>query len=152
MFAAAAALGYRGPVPNFEVYTKRMVPPTTKPAMTIGKRGTVSINKAAYAALGTPDAVELLFDRADQIMGMRPVDPAANHAYRFRTTARDSGPFIITAVTFCRHYGIPTDIGHRWVAEMDEGILCVDIKTGGVEVTSNRNGHVKREDAAAVSG
>ena len=55
---------------DFEVFTRRMVPLVKQPTATLQKRGTMSLNKAAHVALGSPDAVELLYDRAEQIIGM----------------------------------------------------------------------------------
>lgn len=146
-----AATTYSGVMPDFELFTDRSALPTKEPAVTFGKRGTLSINKAAHAAVGSPEAVELLFDRSAQIVGIRAADPKSPHAYRLRANAAN-GPFIATATAFCRHYGIKTGVARRWPATLDDGVLCLDLSTEGVEIKSNRNGRPKRDDAEAVSG
>jgi hypothetical protein len=134
-------------VPNFEVFTKRMVPMTRQPFVTIQKRGTISINKAAQAALGEPEAVELLYDAAEKIVGLRPVEATAQHAYPLRSqSGKEVGPFIIAGTAFTKYYGIDTTVSRRWVAQMTEGILMVDMKEPGTPVTSNRTAGRKQAD------
>jgi len=55
---------------EFEVFTKRMARPRTKPYVTIQKKGIVAFNHAAYAALGEPKAIVFLFDRGNKITRM----------------------------------------------------------------------------------
>ncbi|MFC3297821.1 hypothetical protein ACFOD2_16695 [Clavibacter michiganensis subsp. insidiosus] len=40
--------------------------------MTIQKRGLMSINRAAYEAIGKPEGVELLWDPERKLIGFRP--------------------------------------------------------------------------------
>jgi hypothetical protein len=126
--------------PNFEVFTKRMVPMTRQPFVTIQKRGTLSLNKAAQAALGEPEAVELLFDPVERILGLRPVDPKTQHAYPLRSQGgKEIGPYIVAGTAFTKYYNIDTSVSRRWVGVMEDGILTVNVKEEGTVVTSNRN-------------
>ncbi|MEU7937830.1 hypothetical protein [Microbispora bryophytorum] len=128
-------------MPNFETFTKRMVPLVKQPFITIQKRGTMSLNAAAYTALGEPEAVELLYDPAERIMGFRAVAKESEHAYPLRAQAGKSiGPYIVSGTAFTKYYGIDTTVSRRWVGYLDEGVLCVDLKQSGTEVTSNRSG------------
>jgi len=95
------------------------------------------MNAPAHAALGSPEAVELLFDREDRRIGIRAVDPSTEHAYLVRPLGRSSS-WLVSGRAFTVYYGIPTEVAHRWVARMDEGMLIVDLKEPGAEVTGHR--------------
>ena len=127
-------------MPNFETFTRRMIPLTKKPYVTIQKRGTISMNKAAFVAMGSPEAVELLFDSVAQIIGFRPVDPSLPHAYAPRGVGSkaDSTTYVISAAAFTQYFQIDTTVSRRWEAAIDDGVLCVDLQQPSLEVTSNR--------------
>lgn len=130
-----------GTVPEFETFTRRMIPLVKKPSITIQKRGTMSFNKAAYVALGSPEAVELLYDKELKIVGIRAIDPIVDHAYPMRPQAnKDDGPYIVSGAAFTKYYGIDTEEARRWNAELEDGILCIDLRQPGQVVTSNRSG------------
>jgi hypothetical protein len=136
-------------VPEFELFTKRMVPLTKAPAVTIGKRGTFSLNRAAQAAIGSPETVELLFAKDERIIGIRPVDSEVSHGYRLRpNSAKEDGQHVVTGTSFCRYYDIDTTVSRRWDVTVEDGMLYIDLKSDAVEVTSNRNGR-SREKAEA---
>lgn len=137
-------------MPQFEVFRKRMVPLVKEPYVTIQRRGTMSFNKAAHHALGAPEAIELLFDPNEQIIGVRAVDPRAEHAYPIRMTNAETS-FIVSGTAFTRYYDIPTDVSRRFRAAMVDGVLCIDLKEGGTEVTSNRKGRTKAAGDAAAT-
>jgi hypothetical protein len=126
---------------EFETFTRRMVPLVKKPAVTIQKRGTMTLNKAAYVALGAPEAVELLYDKKNNVMGIRPINPEVDHAYPMRPQAnKEDGPFIVSGAAFTKYYGIKTDEARRYNAEIEDGVLIIDLSNEGQVVTSNRSG------------
>lgn len=135
-------------MPQFEVFRKRMAPLVKQPYVTIQRRGTMSFNKAAHRALGSPEAIELLFDANEQIIGVRAVDPHVEHAYPIRMTNAETS-FIVSGRAFTHYYGIETEISRRYPAETIDGVLCIDLKGGGTEVTSNRKGRTKAVVEAA---
>ncbi|MEV7970047.1 hypothetical protein AB0O34_29290 [Sphaerisporangium sp. NPDC088356] len=127
-------------MPNFETFTKRLVPLVRQPFVTIQKRGTMSMNAAAFAELGEPEAVELLYDPAERIIGFRPVEKESEHAYPLRPQAGKSvGPYIVSGTAFTKYYNIDTSVSRRWTSYIDDGILCIDLKQSGTVVTSNRS-------------
>jgi hypothetical protein len=136
-----------GQMPNFEVFKKRMTRPSEQPVVTIQKRGVFSINKAAHTAIGSPKAVELLYDPEERIVGIRGVDETVKHAYPLRTTqkTRDT-TFMASGLAFTKYYGIATETTTRWDAYVEDDILCVDLKRGGTEIVGNRNGGQRREE------
>lgn len=131
-------------MPNFETFTKRLIPLVKQPSLTIQKRGTMSINKAAHVALGEPEAVELLYDADEKIIGIRGVDREVGHAYPLRGTPNDSS-YVLSGRAFTAYYGIPTVESTRFEAAMIDDVLCVDLNQSGQVVTSNRRS--KREDS-----
>ncbi len=123
---------------GFEIFTKRMAPLGKTPGVTIQKRGTITINRAAYALLGEPKAVELLFDRDKHLVGLRPVDKTAQHAYSLRTQGSgDTGPMVVAGTAFTNYYKIDTSVSRRWIPALENDILVLDLDKG-VEITSNR--------------
>lgn len=123
---------------NFEPFTGRASPIVTQPTLTVQKKGTFGLNKAAFEAMHSPEAVELLFDRAAQVIGLRPVNRASvPHAYPVRQQ-NHSQSFVVAAVSFCQAHGILTDQARRYNAAMQDGILEVDLRSEATAVTSNR--------------
>lgn len=140
-------------VPQFETFKKRMVPLTKAPYVTIQRRGTMSFNKSAHAVLGSPEAVELLWDAEAQIIGVRAVEPSVEHAYPIRPTGGakdgDAGSYMVSGRAFVQYYGIDTSVSRRFPVVMDGDVLCIDLNGQATEVTSNRNG---RRTATADTG
>jgi hypothetical protein len=126
-------------MPNFESFSKRLVPPKATPLVTIQKRGAMSLNRAAWNAIDAPKAVELLYDRTSQIIGLRPIEPDADNAYPVRPATSTAGPYVISAMAFSRYYELDTTESRRWPAYVQDGVLCIDLRNStGVPVTSNR--------------
>ncbi|NJC15644.1 hypothetical protein F4558_005470 [Micromonospora profundi] len=135
---------------NFQVFTRRMVPLVKQPAVTIQKRGNMSVNRAAFVALGEPQAVELLYDPAENIVGFRAVPTDTEHAYPMRPQGqKEDGPYIVAGMAFTKYYGIDTTISRRWPATMQDDVLCIDLKQEGTVVTSNRGRSTDVEEVEA---
>jgi hypothetical protein len=110
----------------FEVFTKKAVGSVSEPFVSIQKKGIIAMNHAAFDALGQPKAVELLFDRERQRVGLRAVDPNVDHAYVVRPNAKGSS-HLVSGTRFAKHYGIPVEVDQRWPAHMDKNVLVIDI-------------------------
>jgi len=140
-------------VPSFEVFTKKMVPLGKEPMVTIQRKGILSFNQAAYDAIGSPEAVELLYDRTERIIGVRPTDPKAPHAYAPRAAVKkDNGPYLVSGTAFVHHYGIDVTATRRYPVTVADGILCIDLKEGGTVITGNRSNQNGRARNGAASG
>lgn len=124
-------------MPNFEVFTRRSRPVVKQPSVAIQRRGNFSINRAAYELLGEPEAVELLFDRTERIMGMRPIDPSTPHAYPVRKQP-NSASYLVAGNAFTQFYNIPIGTTRRFDAAVIDGVLAVDLKTEGHEIITHR--------------
>ena len=125
-------------MPQFESFSKNLGALKLDPQVTLTRRGTLSLNKSAHTALGSPGAVELLYDLPQRIVGLRAIDARADNAYFVRPMAGDRGPFVISVMAFTKFYDIDTTQSLRWSAHLDEGILCIDLNDAATPVTSNR--------------
>lgn len=131
----------------FEVFKKRMVPLANAPYITIQKRGTVSLNKAAHHLMGDPEAVELMYDPDESVVGFRGVDQTVEHAYSIRTMggSRNEGAttYMVSGTAFFKYFGIDTSVATRYSPTMKDDVLCVDLKEEGTDVTGYRDGRSK---------
>jgi hypothetical protein len=116
-------------MPKFEQFTKRLIPLSKEPTVTMQARGNLSLNASAFAAMGSPKAVHLLYDRDEHIIGLRPADPEDPNSYKLRSFPRrgETGPHIVTAAAFTTYYEIDTT-PQRYGAVFEDGILCIDLK------------------------
>ncbi|NKU66401.1 hypothetical protein GS891_26025 [Rhodococcus hoagii] len=97
----------------FEVFDKRMSPLAKAPSVTIQKRGIFSINKAAHALIGEPATVELLFDKENDVIALRPSNEA--HAYAFRPqSSREHRQVVMSATAFTQYFDIDTSVSRRF--------------------------------------
>lgn len=127
---------------GFEVFQKTSAPLAKVPNVTLQKTGILSINRAAMALIGTPPQVELLWDSARQVIGLRPTDPENPNAYpaRPQNAKEGKGPILVAAATFAQYYKIETGVSRRWVPFVEGDVLCIDLNQPGQVVTSNRSG------------
>ena len=115
----------------FEVFDKKSVPSTTEPWVTIQKKGLLSLNRTAAEALGTPEAVELLFDREEEIIGFRSADLNNPRAFQLRKQGKNptrNSNYLVAGTAFCNYYKIDTSFARRYKPKMNSGILTVDLK------------------------
>ncbi|MBX6765165.1 MAG: hypothetical protein K6T51_10995 [Rubrobacteraceae bacterium] len=112
--------------------------------VTIQRSGNFSLNKAAYDLLGSPEAVELLFDRERQLVGFRKTDPDNPRAFGLRAQGKNAVSFMIAGRAFTRHYGIDTTAARRYPVQMQDDILVLDLKGEFADVSAPRG---KKDDA-----
>jgi hypothetical protein len=120
----------------FEVYKRQRAPVSQEPTVTVQKRGSFSMNAAAHAALGSPEALELLFDRESNILGLRGVDASVAHSYPLRAVGKTT--WVFSGKAFAQYYGIEVGSSRRYPASLEGDILVADLNQPGAEVTSNR--------------
>ena len=138
---------------RFETFSRRLVAMSQQPHLTIQRRGTISLNRAAFVTLGEPVAVGLLFAPDERVLALRAAAPGEANAVRVRVgSPGGNGPFVVSAAAFCAHYSIDTTVSRRWDAYLEDGLLCADLSVGGTPVTSNRastgqsNGNASSEE------
>jgi hypothetical protein len=117
-------------MPTFEVFTGRGTAVTKTPVVGILASGTLSVNAPAFELMGRPEAVELVYDPNERIVGMRPTSPEAPHAYRVRKEGH-AASYSVAGKAFCDYYGIPMKPSRRYPAQMYGDVLGVDLKQEG---------------------
>lgn len=121
----------------FETFKRQRAPLTTEPAITIQKRGTFSLNAPAFEALGSPEYLELLYDRDERLIGLRKADAHVPHAYVVRPLGNGTTQ-MVSGTAFLAFYGIEFDAARRWIGRLQDDMLVIDLKEPGVEVTGSR--------------
>ncbi|HEX3359599.1 MAG TPA: hypothetical protein VHS74_01290 [Solirubrobacterales bacterium] len=122
----------------FETFKRQRAIQTTEPAVTIQKRGTFSLNSPAFEALGNPEYLELLYDRQERLIGLRKADSSVPHAYLVRPLGKGGTTQMVSGTAFLAYYGIEFDTARRWIAQLQDDVLVIDLKEPGVEVTGSR--------------
>lgn len=120
---------------GFELFQKGSAPVSTVPSVTIQKRGLLSLNRAAVSLMAgddsdseIPEGVELLWDPERRVIGIRPAPLTNPNAYPLRPQGqKPSGPFLIAGTMFTRYIGIDTSEARRWVPNLENNVLVIDL-------------------------
>jgi len=73
--------------------------------VSLSAKGLIAINNLAFQSLAEPEAVELMFDKANKVIGIRKCDPKLKNAFAVKKQAR-SNSYYVRAMAFCRFYNI----------------------------------------------
>lgn len=114
---------------QFEVFTGRFKPASSKALrVTLNKRGAFSLNYATYQALGEPSHVEMLYDRTDRVIGLRPVPEGTKHAYPVRKQG-NAKSYLVGATAFCRTYELDDIDGvlEFFEPKVEDGVLILEL-------------------------
>lgn len=112
---------------TFETFEKQRQPPTTEPAVTLQKKGSFALNASAFDVLGKPEAVELLYDRDERLIGLRPALSENPNSYPVRPVKPGSRSYIVAGTAFAKHYGIELGHARRWIGRIRSGMLVLDM-------------------------
>src|SRR5262245_29502079 len=117
---------------QFETFTRNTRRSSVQPMVSIQKRGTMSLNAAAYSVLkgenrvttkhprrksDTDIFVELMYDRGNRIIALRYVTPDNPNSYAVRKQP-NSNSYLVSAKGFLKHYEIRPGKGTRYTARM----------------------------------
>ncbi len=112
---------------DFEVFRGRAAKTRKNlPTVSLQKKGVISLNPAAYEAIGSPKAVELLYAPKARVIGIRAADPDLTHSYPARVP-KGGQTRLIAAVAFFNHYGIAVEKIRRYPATMVGDVLAIDL-------------------------
>jgi hypothetical protein len=112
---------------NFEVFTGRAQQVAEDPAISLlGKRGKISMNNASFEALRKPKFVELLYDRAQNAVGIRAKMKKESHTYPVQAVT-GSRSYIVSAQAFFAFSQIEKT-SKRYQASLVGDVLVVDLK------------------------
>ncbi len=119
----------------FETFTRQRRT-GRQPYVTIQKKGVISLNKAAFDELDSPEYVELLYDRDARLVALRKVDSSLEHSYQVRAPVERHATWVLSGAAFVSYYEIDTSTTVRRAAHMDGDMLIVDLNDPGVESRS----------------
>lgn len=125
--------------PDFQVFDRRYAKASSDPTLTVTVRGTLNINEAAFGALGKPEAVVLMYDRAEAVIGLRPAARKETNAYRVGPLGGAGKSWTIVAKDFCAWIGTDLAEARRYPMAVDDGVGCVALRGDVRVVTGNRN-------------
>jgi len=112
--------------------------------VTLSRRNVILLNGNVHERLGCPEAVLLLFDKVNSIIGIDPAPASRPNAFPVRTKGRGRHR-LIWASPFCKHFGIKVDRVTAFInAEIDEnGVLRLDLRST-TEITRRSGQNRKR--------
>ncbi len=126
----------------FEKFGKSRAVLGRTPNVTIQARGIISINQAAYARIGSPEFVDLLYDEDERLIGIRRAeDPEDGH--RVRVADQKGASAVVSGTAFTNYYGIPNEESLRWEPRIEDEMLIVDLNVPGRPIGSRRT---RKED------
>jgi hypothetical protein len=102
----------------------------TEPTVTIQKSGEIHVNSSAIELIGTPPAVELLYDPEKNALGMRPADPGEDNAYPRRADKNRKQAHLFAGRAFALFHELDLRATRRYPAEVVDGILVADLNAG----------------------
>jgi hypothetical protein len=117
----------------FEEFDKRAASASKSPFVTVRKDKGFTLNRAAYKLLGEPDAVTLLYDEEEHLIGFKPASPTFPRAYPVRPQPKGTA-VSVAGRAFGHHYGIDTSITRRYAVEMQDGVLVLDLDSESTEI------------------
>ena len=112
--------------------------------VTMNSKGTIVMNREAYERLGAPAAFNLLYDSANNTIGLKPTAAAMRNAYPALKSGRHGGRKVAAyrVITECGlHIGDTLEFPD---AEIDQdGILVLNLRTA--KVSNRALNHPKRK-------
>lgn len=96
--------------------------------ITINKGGIIYLNTNAHRMMGSPEGVQLYYNRPKESIALKPAHARLNDAFPVKPK---KSFYLIHASPFCLHYGIKLGGTERFVnPDIDsEGILHLDLTT-----------------------
>ena len=131
----------------FEEFEKRPGASTSIPSVTVLASRGFAINKAAHDLLGNPEAVTLLYDPGENLVGFKPSSPDHPRAYTARPPQGRATSVYVSGVSFMKHYGIDASTTRRYAVQMKDGVLVLDLESKSTEMAGPRK---RRQERQAV--
>jgi len=117
-------------MPNFVEWDREDSRSSEDPMFTLQTRGLISLNQAAFEALGKPVAVALLYDVGEGIVALRMVEKNYRNAYTIRKQG-SSRSYLVAAQGFSMHNKLPTDVSRRFPGhDYGEGVWGFALREG----------------------
>ena len=106
------------------------MPRSERMHVTLSERNIILLNGNIHDKLGNPNAVILLFDKVNSVIGVLAASPHVPNAFPVKQKG-EGRHRLIRATPFCKHYGIVMDSTTAFLNPEidDEGVLRLDLKT-----------------------
>src|SRR4051794_7648749 len=115
---------------HWEVFTGGPTPPRSERLhVTLNKKNVILINGNIHDKLGNPEAVMLMFDKVNSIIGLNPVGADTENSFPVKPKSGGGRHRLIRATPFCKFNKIKVDVNTAFLKpEIDEeGILRLDL-------------------------
>lgn len=96
---------------------------------TLNPKGEIAMNRWTYRQLGEPEAVHILYDKANNTIGLKPTSPTFRNAYRIRPRGLYGGR-VVWALRLLREANLelPETIQFQNMEIDLDGILILDLR------------------------
>jgi hypothetical protein len=98
----------------------------TRPMFSLQVSGALQFNRAAYELMGRPDALRLMYDDQNNLIGFRPAKVGERSAYAVRK-ADNAERYGISAKAFTNYFGIPLVDTRRFEAKKYGDFVGIDL-------------------------
>jgi hypothetical protein len=94
------------------------------------RRGYITLNRAAFQAMGQPKAVILLFDPVNSLIGLKPAGLGYENAIPLMRRKDSGDSYRLRAKSFCNYHQISTDhaVVFKNIQRVDDGILVLALR------------------------
>jgi hypothetical protein len=101
-----------------------------RPRVTLSRYKRLTMNQAAWEALGRPEAVRFFYDPENKRIGVAGVSPESNFAFMVHQRKQFTYRYVHTG-SFCNHFGIhpKATIAFNDVSIDRDGIMSLDLAT-----------------------
>jgi hypothetical protein len=116
-----------------------VMPHWSRVYVTINRKGTIAMNKVTYGRMGEPAAFQIMFDRVNSRILLKPTALSMKHAYRAGSYGKHGGRQV-RAFRLLTQFGIKIDETLEFTdAEVDiGGQLILDLRTARVSPRARR--------------
>ncbi len=112
---------------QWEEFTQKSTVNADTIRVSLNARGNFALNQKAVDLLGSPEAIVLMYDRANRLIGLKASSPDIDHAYELKRQGT-SQSYFLRAKSFCNFYGL--DIADTVVfndAKWEDGMIVLQI-------------------------
>ncbi|MGD9561733.1 MAG: hypothetical protein AB7F88_05890 [Pyrinomonadaceae bacterium] len=123
-------------------------PSSGKISVSINMKHVLTLNKYTRSLLGDPEAVLVMFDKRESIIGLSPTHAADKDGFQVKPKGGGQN-FVIHIAPFCRHHNIMIEATERFAEPglSREGYLTLDLKNT-INVSNRRKRRQNRHSVA----
>jgi hypothetical protein len=91
--------------------------------------------------MGSPEAVEILYDRDTERIAFLPVSGESPRAFPVRAQGKNEATHMVSGRAFTKHYELDTSVARRYAVTMEDDMLVLDLRADSTDATGPRDGH-----------